>query len=212
MIWNSVSCDVQVGKFDTLFVSESHALRVSGVSRVIGFMSLQHFAICIKLHCPQTVCQKRRVNSLAAFNCDCSSGVHTDSMFTRQTTMHLGFRVLHHAEGVPELDCMFFTVVPWTTFPQAVVSHAAVLQQSDDVCIFVSTRPTDHEPLLSVIVCPTLHKNSLQESRNVARCFVGSVCFRWCDLLGSTLTEINIALCTKFWIHSACRTVPCATG
>ena len=58
--------------------------------------------------------------------------------------MHLGFRVLHHAEGVPELDCMFFTVVPWTTFPQAVVSHAAVLQQSDDVCIFVSTRPTDH--------------------------------------------------------------------
>ena len=122
MFWNGVICDFQVGKFDKFFVSESHALRVSGVSKVIGFMTLQHIAICIRLHCSQTVCHKSRETSLAAFNCECSSSVHIDSMFTRQTTMH------HISTNRCLSRCRLAT----------------------DVCIFVSTRPTDRPRTFAV--------------------------------------------------------------
>ena len=65
------------------------------------------------------------------------------------------------------------------TVPRTVVTHTSVFHESDDVSVFVTKSPTDQKSGLFVIVDSATNKNSFQQSNNIARCFVSSLCFMW---------------------------------
>ena len=79
-----------------------------------------------------------------------------------------------------------------TVCPRTVVTHTSVFHESDRV--FVTKWPTDQKSGLFVIVDSATNKNSFQQSNNIARRFVSSLCFMWRDLFRNTITQVHITL------------------
>ena len=133
----------RVCTFVKLFVSESHAFRVSRINIIVVFMTFQHFAICVDFHLLQAVCCERGKTCLSTIKRVCTTKIDVDSLFARQTTLHLWFGCFHLSESILKFVIICNTASFATVLPRTVVPHTSVLHESDDVCIHVTKGPTD---------------------------------------------------------------------
>ena len=164
---------------------------------IITFMAFQHSSTCVKFHRPQTVRYERRKSCLSTFNCVSSSKIDVDSMFACQSTLPFRFRVLHQLSSILQFTIVCFTLSFWTVFSSSIVCHTSIFHESDDVCIFVTRCPTDQESGLCVIVDLALNKHALQETNNIVRCIVSSVCFVWSNIYFSFVSKLHLTFHKK---------------
>ena len=162
---------------------ESHALRVSVVNITFMSMTFQHLAVCVDFYRPQVVCYEGGKKCLSTFQRVFPIKIDGYSMFARQTTLHLLFRVFHLCARnlrfmIFGISASFGTVFPRYVKPHSVfVVPSTVFHESDDVSVFVAKCLTDQKSGLLVIVDFVANKNSFQKSNK--HC---SVLCLWCVL------------------------------